>query len=553
MNNTQNSRMTVGKSLGLGFALVIVLGALIALLASLRLNNITEAVRVLVDIRMMNTTLVGQIKDNMNTQAREIRNMLLLSGAAELQAEKKAIDEVRADTGNLFQKLDGSLTIPEVRQLLKTALEARNTYNAAANRAIALALENKTDEGRDVLMKEMRPTHEALFKTLNELVETQQKFMRESADAVQQTTANTKFLMLVMAATALAIGIAIAWWLTRSITRQLGGEPDYASRIAHEIAGGNLAVHIHVKEGDTTSLLATMRAMRDSLAQVVSQVRRGSESVAAASSQIAEGNHDLSGRTEEQASALEETAASMEELSSTVKQNAENAQQANQLAQSASAVASRGGEVVAQVVQTMNGISTASKKIADIISVIDSIAFQTNILALNAAVEAARAGEQGRGFAVVASEVRSLAGRAAEAAKEIHRLITDSVARVDQGSALVDQAGNTMQEVVASIRRVNDIMGEISAASHEQSAGVSQVGEAVIQMDQTTQQNAALVEEMAAAASSLNSQAQDLLQAVSVFQIEPPTHTSTTPAMQAPAPKPSQARLPGHRLAQLPA
>ncbi|MFN4003943.1 MAG: methyl-accepting chemotaxis protein [Hylemonella sp.] len=268
-----------------------------------------------------------------------------------------------------------------------------------------------------------------------------------------------------------------------------------------------------------TPTAQALRNMLQRMQTAVATVRQGAESVSTASAEIAQGNQDLSARTESQASALEETAASMEELGSTVKQNADNARQANQLAQSASTVAVKGGEVVAQVVDTMKGINDASKKIADIINVIDGIAFQTNILALNAAVEAARAGEQGRGFAVVAGEVRNLAQRSAEAAKEIKALITDSVGRVEQGTALVDQAGATMNEVVASIRRVTDIMGEISAASAEQSAGVAQVGEAITQMDQTTQQNAALVEEMAAAAASLNTQAQELVQAVAVFRL----------------------------------
>jgi methyl-accepting chemotaxis protein len=266
-------------------------------------------------------------------------------------------------------------------------------------------------------------------------------------------------------------------------------------------------------------LLRAMSAMKDNLARIVTSVRTNSEHVASASAQISQGNNDLSSRTEEQASALEQTAASMEELSSTVRLNADNAVQANQLAKSASAVAATGGEVVGQVVDTMRGINDSSKKIVDIIGVIDGIAFQTNILALNAAVEAARAGEQGRGFAVVAAEVRTLAQRSAGAAKEIKSLIADSVERVGAGSALVDRAGLTMQEVVSAISRVTDVVGEISAASSQQSAGVSQVGEAVVQMDQTTQQNAALVEQAAAAAESLKMQAQQLVDAVAVFKL----------------------------------
>ncbi|OGB28442.1 MAG: hypothetical protein A3F78_00420 [Burkholderiales bacterium RIFCSPLOWO2_12_FULL_61_40] len=312
--------------------------------------------------------------------------------------------------------------------------------------------------------------------------------------------------------------LVIGLFISRGILRQMGGEPAYAGDITHRISEGDLTTSITLNQGDQSSLLHSIQSMRDKFADIVEQVRQSAQGVAAASSEIAQGNHDLSARTEHQASALEETAASMEELSATVRQNADSARQANQLAMNASTVAVKGGDVVCQVVETMKGINESSRKIADIIGVIDGIAFQTNILALNAAVEAARAGEQGRGFAVVASEVRSLAGRSADAAKEIKTLIHTSVERVEHGATLVDQAGITMTEVVSSIRRVTDIVGEISAASNEQAMGVSQVGEAVTQMDQTTQQNAALVEEMAAAASSLKSQAQELVQVMAVFK-----------------------------------
>jgi len=320
---------------------------------------------------------------------------------------------------------------------------------------------------------------------------------------------------LFLGAILLAIGLVIA----RGMLRQLGGEPAYAAKITQEIADGDLSVDIQIKAGDQSSLLYAIKSMRDGLAGMVGRVRIGSESVASASFEIAQANMDLSQRTEEQASALEETAASMEQLSATVKHNADNARQANQLAQGASTVAIAGGDIVGHVVETMKGINDSSKRIADIIGVIDGIAFQTNILALNAAVEAARAGEQGRGFAVVASEVRSLAGRSAQAAKEIKVLINDSVQRVGQGTVEVDKAGVTIAEVVNSIRRVTDIMGEISAASLEQSQGVAQVGQAVTQMDQATQQNAALVEETAAAAESLKLQARELVQVVEVFKL----------------------------------
>jgi methyl-accepting chemotaxis protein len=313
---------------------------------------------------------------------------------------------------------------------------------------------------------------------------------------------------------------ALLGWLTFAISRSIAGSIGEALVAVEAMTQGNLTVPMVANGRDEVAhLLRSMTAMQTNLSSVVSNVRRGAESVATASSEIASGNHDLSARTESQASALEETAASMEELSAQVKQNADSARQANQLATSASSVAVKGGEVVGQVVETMKGINDSSRKISDIISVIDGIAFQTNILALNAAVEAARAGEQGRGFAVVASEVRSLAGRSADAAKEIKSLISASVERVEQGTSLVDEAGVTMAEVVGSIKRVTDIMGEISAASNEQSLAVAQVGEAVTQMDQATQQNAALVEEMAAAASSLKTQAQDLVHVVAVFNV----------------------------------
>ena len=322
----------------------------------------------------------------------------------------------------------------------------------------------------------------------------------------------------------LAVAIGLNFLLTRIVLKPIGGEPAAAARIAQRVAQGDLSENIEVTAGDKDSLVAQLRDMQQSLTQVVASVRSGSEGVATASAEIAQGNHDLSARTESQASALEQTAASMEELSVTVKQNADSARQGNQLAVTASAVATKGGAVVGQVVETMKGIHESSARIADIIQVIDSIAFQTNILALNAAVEAARAGEQGRGFAVVASEVRSLAGRSAGAAKEIKALISISVERVERGTALVGEAGSTMDEIVSSIRRVTDIMAEISAASSEQASGVAQVGEAVQQMDQATQQNAALVEQMAAAASSLQQQADELVQTVAVFKLSAQDH-----------------------------
>ncbi|MCH8180335.1 MAG: cache domain-containing protein [Proteobacteria bacterium] len=338
-------------------------------------------------------------------------------------------------------------------------------------------------------------------------------------DTVNATVINEALQMLVGTGLLGAMLLAVGLYISRSIQRQIGGEPAYAVHLTRQMAEGDLSAHIRLQDGDQSSLLHALRTMRDGVAGIVGRVREASESVATASTQIAHGNLDLSQRTESQASALQQTAASMEELSATVLHNAEGARQANELAQAAAGVAVSGGEIVGDVVETMKGIHDSSRRIADIIGVIDGIAFQTNILALNAAVEAARAGEQGRGFAVVASEVRALAGRSAEAAKEIKTLITDSVERVSQGSALVDKAGVTMTDVVQSINRLTGIVSEISMASTQQSEGVAQVGQAVTQMDMATQQNAALVEESAAAAESLKLQSQHLVEAVSVFKI----------------------------------
>ncbi len=326
--------------------------------------------------------------------------------------------------------------------------------------------------------------------------------------------------MLIMGLLAVMAGLVAAFTITRRLSNQLGGEPDYAAGIAARIAAGDLTTDIETRAGDHSSLLAVMKKMRESLAGIVEQVRIGTETIATESIEIANGNQDLSARTEMQASSLQETASSMEELTSTVKHNADNATQASQLAESASEVAVRGGKVVSEVIGRMGSIKDSSRKIVDIISVIDGIAFQTNILALNAAVEAARAGEQGRGFAVVASEVRNLAQRSAGAAKEIKGLIGNSVEQVEMGSTLVDQAGSTMNELVESVRRVADIMGEITAASQEQSSGIEQVNRAILSMDGVTQQNAALVEEAAAAAESLQNQASTLSELMAFFKVE---------------------------------
>jgi methyl-accepting chemotaxis protein len=359
----------------------------------------------------------------------------------------------------------------------------------------------------------------------------------ESAQNIRVDAQRSLYLFLMLAIVALVATAMLAYYMIRNILQQLGGEPAYAADIANKIANGDLTERVQIRDGDTSSLLAAMKDMSEKLGSIVGDVRRTSESIGSAAKQIAAGNADLSQRTEEQASSLEETAASMEELTSTVRQNAESAKQANQLANGASEVAIKGGEVVGQVVGTMSSINDSSRKIVDIISVIDGIAFQTNILALNAAVEAARAGEQGRGFAVVAGEVRNLAQRSAAAAKEIKSLIGDSVEKVEAGSRLVDDAGKTMEEIVNAVKRVTDIMSEISAASSEQSTGIEQVNQAITQMDEVTQQNAALVEEAAAAAESMEEQAQGLIEAVGIFKLADTTGSTQAGPIAVPTPR----------------
>jgi len=411
------------------------------------------------------------------------------------------------------------LTDEEARLALQFGQD-RKAFLDEAMRPIITAMEQGDLERAGRLVSDkLRPLAEPMEKRLDELVKLQTDVAREEYHSAVARFSLITWLMMAGIGAALAVGSLFGLLVARGIGRELGGEPATAAELVESVAGGDLAVRIELRPGDDTSLMANLKRMQDALVRLVSRVRDNADSVSSASTQIAQGNQDLSSRTEEQASALQQTASSMEQLSAAVRHNADNATQANQLARGSCALAEKGGQVVAQVVETMRGINESGRRIADIIGVIDGIAFQTNILALNAAVEAARAGEQGRGFAVVAGEVRLLAQRSAAAAKEIKGLIGASVERVERGSVLVDQAGATMTEVVTSIRRVTDLIGEITTASDEQSEGVLQVGQAVSQMDQATQQNAALVEESAAAAESLKQQAGNLVDTVSVFKL----------------------------------
>ncbi len=466
-------------------------------------------------------SLANHALEATNARAIAARNLVLIDDPARLAAEKENVARAHKAVGETLARLSESAAKaadPKVRELVQAIVAVEARYSPVALDVLAKVSAGDRAGAIAKMNAECLPLLAALLKA----GDTYLAYGAQRADAevaragdVYQTARGVLIAALLVAfGTAAALGVLIP----RGLIRALGAEPAELSRAAERIAQGDLSPVPGAAQAPAGSVLASMAAMRANLARIVAQVRQGSDSVATASSEIAHGNQDLSGRTEQQASALQQTAASMEQLGSTVRLNADNARQADQLARGASDVARQGGDVVAEVVQTMKGINDSSRRIADILSVIDGIAFQTNILALNAAVEAARAGEQGRGFAVVAGEVRTLAQRSADAAREIKRLITDSVERVDQGSALVDKAGVTMQEVVAAIGRVSEIVGEISSASAEQRSGVAQVGQAVSQMDQATQQNAALVEQSAAAAASLQQQAQQLVQAVAVFR-----------------------------------
>jgi len=531
--------MKVGTRLGLGFGVVLLLLMAVSGLGVYNMHRINAQLERIVQLNVAKLGLVQEMSESVHVVARVSRTVVMLDDVPAMQRELEKLQSARSHydaASSQLDKLPASAEGIAMRQRIEAARTAARPFT---DRMVALALEHKDAEATALLMAQAGPATQLWQDVMDEDTALIKRQNAEDAAAAAEAYRSARVLMLVLSGLALLVGVAASVLIASRLLRQLGGEPDQAAAIAGRIASGDLTVDVATRHGDQESMMVAMKTMRDSLVGIVSEVRRGTDTIAAATSQIAIGNHDLSSRTEEQASALEETASSMEQLTSVVRENDNNARQANELAAEASRVAQQGGAVVDEVVQTMGSISDSSKKIVDIIGVIDSIAFQTNILALNAAVEAARAGEQGRGFAVVASEVRNLAQRCAGAAKEIKELIGASVQQVDAGSQLVVSAGRTMEDVVTAVQRVSAMVELISAAGREQSAGIEQINKAVSEMDGVTQQNAALVEEAAAAAESLQQQAERLSGVVGVFKVDGLAAAAAAPA---PSGRPGQRR-----------
>ncbi|MFJ9531486.1 methyl-accepting chemotaxis protein [Herbaspirillum sp. NPDC101396] len=509
--------LKIARKLILSFSVVLLFVAALGGFALMQLGKVNEASGQIADNWLPSIRTLADIKLSLSrVRSFELQYISALSPERAVEADKNANQQlgIVAEHQKLYttqiSEDEEKVVYPEVEKEI-------GIFVGEHAKIMKLAVAGKKDEALALLNGASTSSYREAMKSLEKLVVVNEQGAKKSNLLSADTYANAKILISAFLVAAIALSMCLAVWIARIVSRPLAEALDVAQRVA----AGDLTADIEAHSTDETGeLMLALKSMNDNLLKIVSEVRASTDTINTASGEIAAGNLDLSSRTEEQAGSLEETASAMEELTSTVKQNADNARQANQLAVSASEVAIEGGNVVGRVVSTMDEINDSSRKIVDIISVIDSIAFQTNILALNAAVEAARAGEQGRGFAVVASEVRNLAQRSAAAAKEIKTLIDNSVSKVGDGSKLVAQAGTTMNEVVASVRRVTDIVGEISAASAEQSTGIEQINLAITQMDEVTQQNAALVEEAAAAAQSLRDQAERLSQSIGVFKLE---------------------------------
>ena len=537
------ANLSIGKRLGAGFALMLAMTVAVAFAGIWHLRSMAADTRAMMDIPMAKQQMIAEWRTQTFGAVR--RTIAVVRSADPTLADffKQDAEVTSARATELIKKIEPLLSSEQEKQQFRKINALRKVYTLAKDGAVKAKSEGRTEEAARMLEQEFVPAAKAYENSVGVLVEMEQQQIAAAGHRIEASIASSTRTIAILSAIAMIVGIVCSWRLTRGIVAPIREAVDLAEAVAAGDLTRNIAAH---STDETGALLRALSHMNDSLVRIVADVRGGTDAIHGAAGEIASGNLDLSGRTEQQASALEETAASMEELTSTVKQNAENARQANQLTLAASEVATRGGVVVGEVVATMNAINESARKIVDIITVIDGIAFQTNILALNAAVEAARAGEQGRGFAVVAGEVRTLAQRSAAAAKEIKTLIDDSVDKVHHGSELVDRAGATMAEIVQSVNRVTDIMSEITAASQEQTAGIEQINGAVAQMDQVTTQNAALVEEASAAAASLQEEATALAHTVGAFKLDvaagvrstiaEPRVVNTLPAVVAKAP-----------------
>jgi len=520
----KTKNLTIGARLAIGYGAVFLLMIALVALAVNRVGRIESVLNHINEVNSVKQRHAINFRGSVHDRAIALRDVVLAAdatGASAPIALIRTLDDNYARSAGPLDVLfaERKDILPEEKDALAAIKAQENRAKPLIARVVELHAAGNGALANTLLAQEAAPAFSAWLASINHLIDLEEKLNNEAATSARRMANGFFGWMALLCAGAIAAGSLAAWYISRGLLRQLGGQPDYAASIATAIASGDLGVEIVTRPGDRDSLLYAMQGMRDSLVRIVAQVRNGTMAIGSVSTEIADGNRDLASRTERQNDTLQATAASVEQLTGTVRQNADNARQANMLAESASEVALRGGKVVAEVVHTMASINESSKKIVDIIGVIDGIAFQTNILALNAAVEAARAGEQGRGFAVVATEVRNLAQRSAAAAKEIKVLIGSSVERVDAGARLVDEAGATMDEIVSGVKRVTDIMGEISHATEEQNAGIEQVNGAIGQIDDATRQNAQLVQQASQAAASLEEEAERLAQLVSIFRL----------------------------------
>ncbi|MBR7976493.1 MCP four helix bundle domain-containing protein [Burkholderia vietnamiensis] len=530
--------MKVSSRLMLGFGLLTILLVTVAATAFYGMWQLHGQLDTIARVNNTEAKLANRLRATIQDRAIAVRNLALLTDQQEMAQEAERIkkqDDIYADAYQQLARMfaDEPATTERERTLVAALKQDEAAAQPALRKAAQLGLSNDPAAATKELMENARPPQRVWLARATELANFEDEMNEQAKQDAAATYASVRALVAAIVGGSLLVAVATTIVIARSILRQLGGEPSVAQHAAAQIADGNLMIDLPVAHGDSSSLMSSLDAMRARLTTIVQGIKVSAESISLAAAEVAQGNVDLSQRTEEQAASLEETAASMEQLTSTVRQNTENARQGSTLAAAASQTAASGGTVVKQVVGTMEDIASSSQKVAEIISVIEGIAFQTNILALNAAVEAARAGEQGRGFAVVAGEVRTLAQRSAVAAKEIKELIETSVTHVAAGSALVSNAGTTMDEIVRSVRRVTDIMGEIASASSEQSTGIEQVNVAVTQMDEVTQQNAALVEQATAAAQSMADQADSLKAAVAIFKVESRSQPAAAPVAAA--------------------